>query len=76
MCKYFPGFAIHVPNGNHRKEHQSRKNGKWLKPGAKNHNGSTGSMVAKGAINIFSNSIEKYNFKVCSPRWWRTHWII
>ena len=28
MCKYFPGFAIHVPNGNHRKEHQGTKNGK------------------------------------------------
>ena len=26
MCKYFPGFVIHVPNGNDRKEHQSMKN--------------------------------------------------
>ena len=28
MCQYFPGFVIHVPNGNDRKEHQSMKNGK------------------------------------------------
>ena len=35
MRKYFPGFVIHVPNGNHRKEHQSTKNGKSLKPSAK-----------------------------------------
>ena len=35
---------------------------------SKNHSGSTGSMESKGAINIFSKSIEKYNlrFKVCS----------
>ena len=35
---------------------------------SKNHNGSAGSMESKGAINIFSNSIEKYNL-------WYVHYI-
>ena len=52
MCKYFPGFFIHVPNGNYREG--TREYEKWkVHTCSKNHSESAGSMESKCNIYIF-----------------------
>ena len=54
MYKYFPGFVFHVPNGNHRKEHQS----------IKMESDSYLQQISQWICRIkFSKSIEKYNLR-------------
>ena len=52
-CQYFPDFFIHVLNGNHRKKLEC----------SINQAGSAGSVKSNGAIDMFSNLLERYDLK-------------